>query len=44
MNAHGLRPLVSGFDITLDSSKPNIVKKYQEYFGDIPIYDVRLPE
>jgi len=42
-NAFGLRPLVSGFDITLNASKPNIVQYYQEYFGKIPVFDLRLP-
>jgi hypothetical protein len=42
-NSQGLRPLVAGFDITLDASKPNIVSYYQQYFGNIPIYDIRLP-
>jgi hypothetical protein len=41
-NEFGLRPLVSGFDITLDRAKPNIVQYYQEYFGKIPIFDLRL--
>ena len=40
-NSFGLRPLSSGFDITLDARKPNIVQYYQEYFGDIPIFDLR---
>ena len=41
-NLHGLRRVVAGFDITLDASKPNIFPHYQEYFGQIPIYDIRL--
>jgi len=41
-NAEGLRPLVAGFDITLDASKPSIVSYYQRFFGNIPIYDIRL--
>jgi RHS repeat-associated protein len=43
VNAHSLRPVIAGFDITLSSTKPNIVPYYQEYFGDIPIYDIRVP-
>lgn len=35
---------VSGFDITLDASKPRIESYYQEAFGDIPIFDIRLPQ
>ena len=35
--------VLSGFDITLDPTKPNIVPKYQNAFGDIPIFDIRLP-
>jgi YD repeat-containing protein len=35
--------LVSGFDITLDPNKPSIVQYYQGAFGDIPIFDIRLP-
>jgi RHS repeat-associated protein len=42
-NSQGLRPLVVGVDITLDASKPDIVPYYQQYFGTIPIYDIRLP-
>jgi hypothetical protein len=42
LNAPGpLRPLVSGYDITLDPSKPSIVRYYQEAFGEIPILDIR---
>jgi RHS repeat-associated protein len=37
-----LHQLVSGFDITLDASKPSIVRYYQEAFGEIPILDIRL--
>ena len=33
----------SGFDITLNSSKPSIVPYYQEAFGNIPIFDIRTP-
>lgn len=44
VNQHGLRPVVAGFDITLSPTKPNIVPYYQAYFGDIPIYDIRLPK
>lgn len=33
----GLYPLVSGFDITLNPLKPDIVPYYQEAFGPIPI-------
>jgi RHS repeat-associated protein len=36
-----LRPLVSGYDISLDASKRSIVQYYQEAFGDIPILDIR---
>jgi hypothetical protein len=39
----GLRPIIAGFDITTSQSKPNIVRYYQEYFGNVPIYDIRLP-
>ncbi len=35
--------LVSGFDITLDPNKPSVVQYYQEAFGNIPIFDIRLP-
>ncbi|MDQ0612302.1 hypothetical protein QFZ83_006473 [Variovorax sp. W1I1] len=42
-NEHGLHPVVAGFDITLSATKPNIVPYYQKYFGNIPIYDIRLP-
>lgn len=35
--------LVSGYDITLDAGKPNIVQYYQDAFGPIPILDIRLP-
>ncbi len=41
-NSQGLYPVLSGFDITVDASKPSIVRYYQQYFGDIPIYDIRL--
>jgi len=43
-NSYGLRPVVAGFDITLSPTKPNIVPYYQQYFGDIPIYDIRVPK
>lgn len=43
-NQHGMFPVVAGFDITLDATKRNIVPYYQEYFGNIPIYDIRLPQ
>jgi hypothetical protein len=36
-------PVIHGFDITVDMTKPNIVPYYQEYFGPIPIDDIRLP-
>jgi RHS repeat-associated protein len=35
--------LFSGFDITLNPNKPSIVPYYQQAFGDIPIFDIRLP-
>ncbi|WP_231590824.1 hypothetical protein [Grimontia sp. AD028] len=41
-NQFNLHPVVSGFDITTSKTKPNIVNKYQQVFGDIPIYDIRL--
>jgi hypothetical protein len=34
---------VAGFDITLNQAKRPIVDYYREAFGDIPIFDVRLP-
>ena len=37
------KTVVSGFDITLNPTKPSVITKYQEYFGDIPIFDIRLP-
>jgi len=37
----GLYPVVSGFDITVNPLKPNIVPWYQEAFGPIPIFDIR---
>ena len=43
-NQYDLQPVVSGFDITLSATKPNIVPYYQKYFGNIPIYDIRLPK
>ena len=43
-NQYGLKPVISRFDITLSPTKPNIVPYYQQYFGDIPIYDIRLPQ
>jgi len=43
-NEHGLQPIVAGFDITLSTTKPNIVPYYQQYFGNIPIYDIRTPQ
>jgi RHS repeat-associated protein len=39
---NGMNPVVWGFDITVDSKKPNIVQYYQQYFGNIPIDDIRL--
>lgn len=42
-NAFGLRPLQLGYDITLNTRKVDIVKYYQEYFGNIPIVDLRPP-
>jgi len=39
-----LRPLVSGYDITLNASKPSIVQYYQDAFGQIPILDIRVPQ
>ncbi|MEM9754168.1 MAG: hypothetical protein AAF916_12410, partial [Planctomycetota bacterium] len=41
-NRSGLRPLVAGFDITLNARKSHIVEYYQQFFGEIPIYDIRL--
>jgi hypothetical protein len=38
----GLRPLQSGYDITLDARKRDIVSYYREAFGDVPIEDIRL--
>lgn len=35
--------VLSGFDITLNRTKPNRVQYYQEFFGDIDISDIRLP-
>ncbi len=40
-NQNGLRPLVSGYDITLSPTKPPVGSYYREYFGDIPIADIR---
>ncbi|MEO8362212.1 MAG: RHS repeat-associated core domain-containing protein [Vicinamibacteria bacterium] len=37
------RQVLSGFDITLNRTKRPIVDYYQEAFGKIPIFDVRLP-
>ncbi|ODM24579.1 hypothetical protein A7W90_00085 [Clostridium sp. Bc-iso-3] len=34
-------PVVSGFDITLNPTKPSVIGKYKEIFGDIPIFDIR---
>ena len=34
---------VSGFDITLNRAKPNIVSYYQAAFGQVPIFDIRIP-
>jgi hypothetical protein len=42
-NQYDLQPIIAGFDITVSSTKPNIIPYYQQYFGDIPIYDIRLP-
>jgi hypothetical protein len=44
LNQYDLQPVISGFDITLSPTKPNIVPYYQSYFGNIPIYDIRLPQ
>jgi hypothetical protein len=41
-NAYGLRPVVAGFDITLDPNKPLCVQYYQQAFGPVPIYDIRI--
>ena len=42
-NEHGLRPVKSGYDITLDQSKPRIEEYYREAFGDISVADIRPP-
>ncbi|MCB5426409.1 LysM peptidoglycan-binding domain-containing protein [Altererythrobacter sp. CC-YST694] len=41
-NQYGLRPVVSGYDITLNAAKPPVGGYYREYFGNIPITDIRL--
>lgn len=41
-NQHGLRPVVSGYDITLNTAKSPVGGYYREYFGNIPIADIRL--
>uniref|UniRef100_UPI001ED984BD hypothetical protein n=1 Tax=Sphingomonas elodea TaxID=179878 RepID=UPI001ED984BD len=41
-NQYGLRPVVSGYDITLNAAKPPIGGYYREHFGNIPINDIRL--
>jgi hypothetical protein len=43
-NQYDLKSVVSGFDITLDATKSDTVPYYRKYFGNIPIYDIRLPE
>ena len=40
-NQHGLRQVVSGYDITLNATKPPVGGYYREYFGNIPITDIR---
>lgn len=40
----GLRPLQSGYDITLDARKRDIVTYYRKAFGDIPVRDIRSDE
>jgi hypothetical protein len=40
----GYHPVIHGFDLTVDLTKPNVVGYYQEYFGPIPINDIRLPQ
>ncbi len=40
-NADDLRPVISGYDITLDANKRAIGDYYREAFGDINIQDIR---
>lgn len=41
-NQYGLRPVVSGYDISLSANKSPIGGYYRDYFGNIPISDIRL--
>ncbi|MGS0066573.1 type IV secretion protein Rhs, partial [Escherichia coli] len=41
-NQYGLHPVIEGFDITLNKTKPSAVDIYSDVFGGIDINDIRL--
>jgi hypothetical protein len=41
-NQYGLRPVVTGYDISLSATKPPVGGYYRDYFGNVPISDIRL--
>ncbi|ELV89225.1 RHS repeat-associated core domain protein [Escherichia coli PA19] len=41
-NQYGLHPVIEGFDITLNKTKPSAVDIYSDVFGGIDINDFRL--